>query len=91
MPGGSSIGDRFEVYIPWAQLGVPAGTPIYYHVSSSTNGNFSSGLDNLGGPDGKLGSFGVFAVGLAPDRTASTASPGTVNYCHTVTNTGAVP
>lgn len=93
VPGGSPTGDKFEVYIPWNQLGPTAaglapGSPIFWHVAASTNGQFDGAVDNVGGPDGKLGSFGVFAFDITPAYEGSTASPGTLNYCHTFTNTG---
>jgi hypothetical protein len=86
--GGDGVGTRFEVYVPWSQLGVPQGSPIYWHVSSSTNAQFNQAKDNVGGPDGMLGTFGVFGVDFTPDRTGFSLSPGTVDYCHTVLNTG---
>ncbi|MDQ3264414.1 MAG: Ig-like domain repeat protein [Myxococcota bacterium] len=87
--GGALAGaDRFEVAFPWTALGVAPGTPIFWHVAASPNASFNPAVDNAGGPDGKLGTFGVFAVSFTPDRSGATASPGTVDYCHTVENTG---
>ncbi|MBI3183425.1 MAG: hypothetical protein HYZ28_14905, partial [Myxococcales bacterium] len=85
---GAAGGDRFEVLIPWASLGVPSGTPIYWHVASKNNDAFNSAIDNVGGSDGKLGTFGVFAVSFTPNRTGAVAPGASISYCHTVENTG---
>ena len=86
--GGDGIGTRFEVLVPWAQLGVPARSPIFWHVAASTNTNFSQAKDNVGGPDGRVGAFGVYGVDFTADLNGSMRSPGSYDYCHTVTNTG---
>lgn len=55
----------------------------------------SPDLDNLARPWGSGYDMGAYeaalGVSLGPDRTSSGASPGTVVYGHTLTNTGSLP
>jgi hypothetical protein len=92
--GGFSDGTGFEARVPWATIGVPAATPIFFHVSSTNNQlpqGAPSGIDdNLGGVNGQVGAFAFRLVSVTPDN-ASAVSPGnpaTADYTHTVTNTG---
>ena len=93
---GFSDGTGFEAYISWTALGVPAGTAIYFHVSSCNTSNPTqvpaSIDDNLGGPTGGQGVFGFYAVGITPGDVSSGLSsvPGSVDYYHTITNTGSL-
>ncbi len=86
--GGDGIGTRFEARIPWSALGGQP-RPIFWHVASSTNAEFSDAKDNVGGPDGKLGGFGTFVVSLTPDaQMGFTLAGNDVTYAHTVSNVG---
>ncbi|MHB8877000.1 MAG: Ig-like domain-containing protein, partial [Myxococcaceae bacterium] len=89
--GGDGVGTRFEVFVPWIQLGVAAGSPIFWHVASSTNTQLNQAKDNVGGPDGRLGTFGTFGMDFTPDRSGFSGSPGSVDYCHDITNTANFP
>jgi len=85
-------GSGFEANIPWTNLGVPVGTPIYFHVSSKngSTSSFGSGIDDdLGGPGGTLGVFGFRLASLVASQAQNVAT-GTafVDYVHTLTNTG---
>lgn len=87
--GGFSDGKGFETRVPWADLGVPAGTGIFYHVSSSNGTNIPGQIDdNCGGPDGGIGAFGFYLLDIFPDRVSGSISPNTKNYTHTIKNTG---
>ncbi|MEJ2420890.1 MAG: hypothetical protein P8018_04025 [Acidobacteriota bacterium] len=86
--GGSASGTEMETYVPWAQLGVPTGTPIYYHVASSINSHLNKVVDNLGGQGGGMGAFGYYQGRITPDRTGSTQPGGSVSYSHTLTDSG---
>ena len=92
--GGFSDGTGFEARIPWTSIGVPAATPIYFHVSSTNSSNPgqvpASIDDNLGGVNGQVGAFAFRLVNVAPDNTSaiSPGNPATKDYFHTVTNAG---
>ncbi|HPR63144.1 MAG TPA: hypothetical protein PK014_02890 [Thermoanaerobaculia bacterium] len=92
--GGFADGRGFECRLPWTNLGVPAGTPVYFHVSSSNNSNGGTVPaqidDNLGGPDGGIGSFAFYLVDLYDNesQTVAPGNPATITYYHTCKNTG---
>ncbi|MBM4380103.1 MAG: hypothetical protein FJ086_12545, partial [Deltaproteobacteria bacterium] len=88
VPGAAATGDRMEIRVPWSALGVPPGTGMLWHLAVAQGGKVSSAMDNVGGPDGKAGRVGVFAVDVTPDREGVAASPGTVTFCHDVQNRG---
>ncbi len=91
---GFSDGTGFESYFSWSLIGVPAGTAIYYHVSSSNTSNPGQVPaqidDNLGGPGGGIGAFGFYLFSITPDYTENVApsNPLVVEYVHRITNTG---
>lgn len=91
---GFADGTGFESYVPWGMLGVPAGTQVYYHVSSTNNSNPATVPaqidDNLGGPNGQVGSFGFYLMTLTPNNSSTVApgSPTVISYTHAVNNTG---
>lgn len=91
---GFTDGRGFESRVPWSMLGVPAGTAIYYHVSSSNNSNPGTVPaqidDNLGGPGGGIGSFGFYLLSLTPNyqQTVPPSNPTVFEYTHTLKNTG---
>lgn len=93
--GGSADGRTFEERIPWAQLGVPPGTPIHHHLASSgpsSPSNLSSKVeDNAGAPSGGLGSLGYDLVEIVPDRAGTVAPGATIAFAHEVTNGGNRP
>lgn len=89
LKGGFSSGAGFETRVPWADLGVPPGTGIYYHVSSSNSTNIPAQIDdNCGGPDGKIGTFGFYLLDVSPDNEGGSLSPNIKSYSHKIKNTG---
>lgn len=86
-PGQGGL--SFEIGVPWTALGVPARTPIKFHVAAANSATgFSDAEDNCGGPDGRLGTFGFFGVEVRPDHVGGSLSPGETRYAHEVVNTG---
>ncbi|HET8540819.1 MAG TPA: Ig-like domain-containing protein [Anaeromyxobacter sp.] len=79
---------RVEIAVPWSAFGATATQPFYWHVVSSNNGSLPSAVDNIGAPDGGLGSFVQRGVSLGPDRAGAVLSPGQVTYVHTLRNDG---
>ncbi|MDF1564849.1 MAG: Ig-like domain-containing protein [Deltaproteobacteria bacterium] len=82
-PGTSTL--AMEFMVPWSQMGVPAGTPIHFHVAAGTVGGYE---DNLGGPNGGIGLFGSTEILVSPDNMGNIAGPGTIEYVHSVSNLG---
>jgi uncharacterized repeat protein (TIGR01451 family) len=82
--GGSADGLAAETAISWASLGIPAGSPIVVHVSSTRNmsGIPTDVVDNLGGDNY------FTSVLLDPDRAAATPPGALAVFAHTLTNTG---
>ena len=90
--GGESSGVRMEARISWSELGFAGPSPVQFHVASSASSNLPSQVhDNMGGPDGRIGSTRIPGVLLAPDRSATVAAAGSASFAHTVTNTGSLP
>jgi uncharacterized repeat protein (TIGR01451 family) len=87
--GGSPSGMAMESRISWANLGVPAGTPMRFHVASSNSANLPSQVDdNMGGSGGSVGSTFVGAVRIEPDGVGTLPPAGFAVIPHTVTNEG---
>jgi hypothetical protein len=86
--GGESSQHRFEEKLPWAHLGVAPGTPVLWHVSSSTNDKIGKTLDNIGGPQGGMGRFSFGGVEISPEYAVSVGSPDTITLKHTIWNRG---
>ena len=87
--GGSSDGLSMESRISWANIGVPSGTPVGFHVASSNSTNIPTQLDdNMGGPGGGAGSTRIGGVIIAPDGAGTVVSGGYSVVAHTVTNVG---
>ena len=86
---GALNGTEMESRIAWSRIGVPAGTPVRFHVAASNSTNLpQSILDNMGGPGGYVGTFRTVGVRLDPDRSVTTISPGQAIAAHTATNRG---
>ncbi len=85
---GGVDGTRAEIAIPWSVFGTTSSQPFYWHVVSSNNGSLASAVDNIGAPNGGLGSFVQRGVSLFPDRSGSVLSPGLVTFVHTLRNDG---
>ena len=85
---GGPSGRRAELKVPWSAFGVTVDQPFYWHVVSSNNESLTSAVDNIGAPDGRLGSFNQRGVSLYPDGAGSVPSPGEVTYVHTLRNDG---
>jgi uncharacterized repeat protein (TIGR01451 family) len=82
--GGSANGLAAEASISWANLGIPAGSAMTVHVSSTRTlaAIPTDVIDNMGGDNW------FTSVLIDPDRSAAT-TPGTnAVFAHTVTNTG---
>jgi hypothetical protein len=79
-----------EMKVPWAAFGpgVTKDTPFNWHVASSNNIWLIGAVDNIGAPDGKLGSFIERGVSLGPDRSGAALAGGTAIYFHTIVNDG---
>ncbi|HET6923763.1 MAG TPA: hypothetical protein VFI16_11515, partial [Anaeromyxobacteraceae bacterium] len=91
--GNTAAGDplkglQVEVRIPWSNFGVATPQPFFWHAVGSNNGTLASAVDDIGAPDGKLGSFFYRAVSLTPDRGGSVLSPGSAIYDHVLANDG---
>lgn len=87
--GGFSDGTGFEARVPWADLGLQAGTGIYYHVGSSNSSNIPTQIDdNCGGPGGGIGPLGFYLLSIYPDNQGSAQSGNIKEYEHTIENTG---
>lgn len=87
--GGSSNGVEMESRIAWTQLGVPAGTPVTFHVSTSASTNLPSQLhDNMGGPGGGIGRTRIAGVRFDPDRSGTVSSGGRAVFAHLLQNLG---
>ncbi|NND59760.1 MAG: hypothetical protein HKN49_05780 [Gammaproteobacteria bacterium] len=91
---GNIDGTQMEWTIEWTELGVPAGSAIGWHVSSTNSNPAAAGLgaqidDNLGGCGGQCTGSNQFA-GIVPTPIA--AGGGDIIYAaHTFTNTGNGP
>ncbi len=90
---GNSNGQQMEFAISFAELGIPNGSPVTFHVSSSNSsigsGSFAAQIDdNLSGCGGGLGSTRTPGVIFAPDLSATSLTGQTVVLAHTLTNTG---
>lgn len=92
---GFADGSGFETRVPFSALGVPSGTALFFHVSSSNTSIAGAASpnqidDNLAGTDGRIGAFSFFASRLSPDRTSTVppGNPATASYLHTMANTG---
>lgn len=90
--GGGSSGSTFEARVPWSVLGLPPGTPLMFHVSSSNSSNPSNIAsqvdDNLGSLGGAVGTFAFSRVEIGPDNSSTVAGGAPVAYAHRITNTG---
>jgi hypothetical protein len=90
---GSTDGLRMEFPIAWAELGIAAGSPFRFHVSSA-NAYFNAASftaqidDNLSGCGGGVGSTQFAALELTPDRAVSGRQGEIVFAAHTLTNLG---
>jgi uncharacterized repeat protein (TIGR01451 family) len=90
--GGAPNGVEMESRVSWSTLGVPAGTPVGFHVSASNSANIPIQIDdNMGGPGGAVGSTRIAGVSIVPDGAADVVPGGDAVLAHTVTNTGASP
>jgi hypothetical protein len=79
-----------ELKIPWAAFGagVSKDTPFNWHVLSANNARIDQAVDNIGAPDGKLGTFIERGVSLWPDRSGAALAGASVSYVHTLVNDG---
>lgn len=90
--GGSANGIEMESRISWANLGVPSGTPVTFHVATSASTNLPSQIhDNMGGPGGGIGRTRISGVRLDPDRIGTVAAGGRAVFAHTLQNLGTNP
>lgn len=90
---GSTSGLQMEFWITWAELGLPAGSPFTFHVSSANASlgaaSFTSQVDdNLSGCGGQVGSTVFPNLAFVPDLTLAGFEGQAVAGTHTLTNTG---
>lgn len=90
---GSAGGLAMEFDITWAELGIPVGSPINFHVSSANTyfnaANFPANVDdNLAGCGGFGGGTQYAALTFVPDVDLSGQHNETVVAAHTLTNDG---
>jgi hypothetical protein len=90
---GSASGLQMEFFITWAELGISAGSPFTFHVSSSNaalgSNSFTAQIDdNLSGCGGGPGSTVVPGITFVPDRSLVGFASQTAAGAHTITNTG---
>jgi uncharacterized repeat protein (TIGR01451 family) len=88
---GSADGRQMEFPVTWSELGVAAGSPFTFHVSSSNASLGSSSFtaqidDNLSGCGGGLGSTAARGVTLTPDQSLASLAGQTAVAVHTLTN-----
>jgi len=90
--GGAANGVEMEARVSWTALGVPSGTPIRFHVSSSNSSNVPDQIDdNMGGPGGSVGTTRFGGVIIRPDVATTVVPAGLAVMAHTVTNSGSAP
>jgi len=87
---GAWNGVEMETRVSWANLGVPPGTAVRFHVSSSNSWNLPNQIDdNMGGPGGFVGTTRFPGVEIRPDSLSGTVVPGgLLPFAHSVANTG---
>jgi hypothetical protein len=90
---GSPTSLQMEFRVTWAELGVAAGSPFSFHVSSSNTYFNASGYpakvdDNLGGCGGGAGSTQFAGVTFVPDVNVAGPRGAIVFAAHDLTNTG---
>jgi len=91
--GATNGSTLLEFNIPWAELGVAAGTGVTFHVSSlsgSINSSKPPGNinDNMSGCGGGLGGTTFASFSFAPNRSLSGVHGATVCAAHAIMNTG---
>jgi len=86
--GETPDGLRFEVAVPWTDLGLTGPTPIKFHVASNNNTNLNQAVDNMGGPNGGVGSFSFAGVDIYPPWVKTSGPGATVTFPHTIENVG---
>ncbi len=86
---GAVDGLSMEWAVSWAELGVPAGSAIRWHIAVN-NGSFNPGSpeDNMGGCGNCAGSNQFAALSFSPDNTINASRNTTVYLPHTITNQG---
>jgi uncharacterized repeat protein (TIGR01451 family) len=91
--GGARNGVEMESRVAWGDLGIPPGTPVRFHVSSSASTNLPAQVhDNMAGPGGSIGTTRIAGIRIDPSAvSADTVPAGRAVLAHTVTNTGASP
>ncbi len=90
---GSANGLNMEFSISWAELGLAAGTPFTFHVSSTNSALNANNIadkidDNLSGCGGGPGGTQFVALAFVPDLTLSGQHLDAVVGAHTLTNDG---
>lgn len=76
------IGAECEMAVPWSALGVAAGSPINLQFAT-LDINGTQTIDNV-----DVSTTAVRALTLVPDNAATATGGETVDYTHTLTNTG---
>lgn len=90
---GSNSGTAMQWFVRWSDLGVPSGTVIQWHISSTNSTPTAASLpsqidDNMGGCGGCVASNQYGGVSVSKTTAAVVPSVQTVYLPHTITNTG---
>ncbi len=89
VPGGNAVnGTEFEAAVSWADLGLSGPTPIMFHVASNNNANLNQAVDNMGGPNGGVGTFSFAGVDIYPSLVMSLGPGDLATLAHHIHNVG---
>ena len=85
--GNPETGLETECRVTWTVLGVPPGTPMGMHISTSNGQNIPGSVEDNLGP---INSSAVEVL-IVPSQTKAGSNGQTVSFNHTVTNLGNNP
>lgn len=93
---GADSGTEMEWQVRWSDLGVPAGTAISWHVSTTNvqpgSNNLASQIDdNLGGCGGGIGGTQYADISFTQSTSDTLPAGSTVYLPHEITNNGNIP
>lgn len=80
---------RIEIAVPWSAFGLPGPTPFEFHAGAdSACCSPHLARDNLGGPDGGIGSLGFRDHALGDAQEGGWTADAPILYPHLLENTG---